>query len=460
MLTSRRPLLVGLALLGATAFAAAPSTRAEDLNDAWASALGVNQKLRAEQTNSMAAGVSVAAERAARFPTIHSTTGAAYFGQSPRFTTTLATPASATPTPISSPLLGANQSWLPISFTMATHPLYTSGRIQGAIDAASSQAGAQHAVEFRTALDLKLAVAEAYVDVLRGQRRLQVARSNVAQLGSFDRDVNNRVEQGVATRNDQLAADVALSNARLREVQAVTALDISWAVYNRYLCRPAYVNVELVELSTDPTYPVEGDPVAVAMSRGARGPSPEVDALVHQALRSRPELAELAHQGQSLEAKARVASSANKPQVSVGAGLLYAGSSSLNPQTNFLGTAFVDWNIFDGGAARRRSTAYELQHAAVSRQRADAADDIALQVHVQWSRLQEAKVSLGVAQHSVRQAEENIRVVLNRYKEQVSTYTEVLDAETRRLESLTRYYDAFYDKSLAEFRLHRAVGDL
>ncbi len=42
----------------------------------------------------------------------------------------------------------------------------------------------------------------------------------------------------------------------------------------------------------------------------------------------------------------------------------------------------------------------------------------------------------------------------------MSIYTEVLDAETRRLESLTNFYDAFYDEALALFRLHRAVGDL
>ena len=42
----------------------------------------------------------------------------------------------------------------------------------------------------------------------------------------------------------------------------------------------------------------------------------------------------------------------------------------------------------------------------------------------------------------------------------MSTYTEVLDAETRRIQSLTNFYHALYDESLALFRLRRAVGDL
>ena len=37
---------------------------------------------------------------------------------------------------------------------------------------------------------------------------------------------------------------------------------------------------------------------------------------------------------------------------------------------------------------------------------------------------------------------------------------EVLDAETRRIQSLTNFYNALYDELLAVFRLRRAVGDL
>jgi hypothetical protein len=36
----------------------------------------------------------------------------------------------------------------------------------------------------------------------------------------------------------------------------------------------------------------------------------------------------------------------------------------------------------------------------------------------------------------------------------------VLDAETRRVQSLNNLYNAVYDESLAAFRLQRAVGDL
>ena len=42
----------------------------------------------------------------------------------------------------------------------------------------------------------------------------------------------------------------------------------------------------------------------------------------------------------------------------------------------------------------------------------------------------------------------------------LSTYTEVLDAELRRVQALGNFYNATYDENLAFFRLRRAVGDL
>ncbi len=65
-----------------------------------------------------------------------------------------------------------------------------------------------------------------------------------------------------------------------------------------------------------------------------------------------------------------------------------------------------------------------------------------------------------IARFAVIQAEENVKVITDRYRQQLSTYTEVLDAETRRVTSLNNFYNAVYDENLATFRLQRAVGDI
>jgi outer membrane protein len=452
----------------------ATSARGEDLADAWRISLGINQQLQAEQTDSFAEGENLAAARAARVPRIHTFTFDTFIAESPRYTGTLpgsfggtgsatgtggaaglpvAAGAGAGGTPFAFPILGKNQHNLPFSYTSVDVPLFTFGRISGGVEAARGRQNAQRANEFRTALDLKLTVAEAYIAVLRARRNLDVARSNVAQLASFARDVTNQVEQGVATENDQLAAEVALDNAKLREIRATNALDNAWATYNRYLCRPLMMVVPLEEVGPEPSAEPPG-------GWDWRGNPSEVQALMAQALRIRPELAGLSEQARSAEGQSRVAQSGSRPQVLFTGGLVFAGSDTLSPQANYAATFLVDWTLFDAGASRRRSNAYRLQESALLKRRNDLAADIALQVRTQWNNLRESRFRVRVARHAVTQSEENIRVVRDRYQQGVSTYTEVLDAETRRLESLTNFYDAYYDVALAGFRLRRAVGNL
>jgi outer membrane protein TolC len=51
-------------------------------------------------------------------------------------------------------------------------------------------------------------------------------------------------------------------------------------------------------------------------------------------------------------------------------------------------------------------------------------------------------------------------VARGRHLQQRGTNTEVLDAETSRVQSYDNYYNAHYDTILADFDLHRAACDL
>ena len=148
------------------------------------------------------------------------------------------------------------------------------------VHAADAQLGAQRAEEFRTALDLKLTVAEAYVGVLRAEKDLAVAESNVGRLSAFLRDVQNRKSEGLATLNDKLSADVSLSNARQDQIRIQKNLSVAWARYNRYLGRPLTATTRLTEVSVPPASgehrrPDLDDAEVAARARGnQRGPDP------------------------------------------------------------------------------------------------------------------------------------------------------------------------------------------
>jgi len=462
MRTTRRGIF---ALATAIVWAQASTTgRAESLNQAWAIALSVNDGLQAQQAQSQASAMSLGAAQAARRPTVRNQTIDAMLTPSVSIASITGagttSPASAGG---SSKVPGSNQSNVPISLTMLNFPIYTGGRLRANVESARAQLGAQRTEEFRTVLDLKLTVAEAYVGVLRAVRDHQVAESDVARLSAFAKDVKNRRVQGLVTRNDELAAGVSLSNAQLREIQTKRRLVVAWATYNRYLSRPLSQAVDLEDLAAA-TGPQNRDalahgPLGDPSGNPAVGES-EVLELTAMALRGRPELAGLVEQARSLNAQATATSAGLRPQFSVQTGYAYLGLDVL-PERSFYTSALVlDWTLADFGTTKRRAASQRNQEIAALRRRDDTAADIALDVRSRWLDVQETRLRIPVARQAVTQAEENISVVTDRYRQGLSTYTEVLDAENRRVESFTNLYAANYDAVLAVFRLRRAVGDL
>lgn len=477
---SHRAAFAGIILAVAANFAA--EARGESLGEAWAVALRANQRLQSQQAQSVAAGFELSAAKAARLPTVRSRNFNVLLIESPAVKSPFAStfgngggPGSPNPNPGSGGppgapgasnnyhILGPNQNDLPISFTMATIPLYTGGRLLRDIDAAGEQTIQARTEEFRVALDLKLQVAEAYIAVLRARKVLDVALSNVERLSSFARDVANRRAQGLAIRSDELAAEVSLANAQLMEIEARTDLEKANATYNRLLYRPLGAVVDLEELAP---IPAETDWMALAQqalranSEFDQVSEPEVSAMIGQALRERPELAGLSAQARGLSAQAESARSNVRPQLNLGGGLIYIGAQNSATPVNGFATVSLDWQITDGGVSRRKAAAlHQLERAAI-KERADLAADIALEVRTRWLDLRQAHLRVPVARYAVLQAEENVKVIVDRYRQDLSTYTEVLDAENRRVQALTNMYNALYDESLAFFRLHRSIGDL
>ena len=112
--------------------------RGEDLPQAWAIALGVNQQLQAQQETSIASGFQVKAADSARYFTVRSYNIETFLSQSPKTKPSLAgnnttSGGSGTNAGLASLptvfLLGTKQNFLPISLTTASLPIYTGGKL-------------------------------------------------------------------------------------------------------------------------------------------------------------------------------------------------------------------------------------------------------------------------------------------------------------------------------------------
>ena len=290
-------------------------------------------------------------------------------------------------------------------------------------------------------LDVKMNVAEIYIAVLRAIRVVDVNRGRVESLAAHAWDVENRFKKGMASKNDLLAVQVALADAQQQAVQAHNALQMLCAAYNRGLRRSLTDPVHLVEL------PGSGDPG-------------NVDELTKMACAGRPEIAGLSAQARALRAQADATRAKLAPRSPSAAAFSTRATSMLTP------TPLPEWPSRQNGMPSIRAATANRPWCCCKKARPccecgnDAESMVALEVRQKWLEVQTARDRLEFARKATAQADENLRVVRDRYHEGLVTNTEVLDAETLRAQAYMNLYNSYYESILAGLRVRRAVGNL
>jgi outer membrane protein len=141
-------------------------------------------------------------------------------------------------------------------------------------------------------------------------------------------------------------------------------------------------------------------------------------------------------------------------------GYQYLQNQFLDDETVGMAGVGVQWSLFDGGKSRKRAAALDRTRHATEQQRADVESLIALQVRQAWLERQEARQRVEVAAHAAEQADENLRIAQERYTAGLGTQTQLLEAETFRVQALRNRDDAALDAQLSHLRLARAAGML
>jgi outer membrane protein TolC len=90
--------------------------------------------------------------------------------------------------------------------------------------------------------------------------------------------------------------------------------------------------------------------------------------------------------------------------------------------------------------------------------RMELEEQIQLQIKDAVLDLTTAEENIPITRKAVAQGEENLRVSRERYQAQVSTSTEVLDAQRYLTRARVNHFTALFDYYLAQARLLRAVG--
>lgn len=410
--------------------------QAESLADAWQQALVADANLASIHSEKEAAEADYRGASRQRLPVLDVTGSYTQLRDSPYLD--VQTPSG----PFVSPKIFRNDVYASGGVNLSV-PLWTSGRLTGSIGAAEAGARAAYALEIRSTSDLKLAVAEAYVAVLRARQALDIATSSVASLQAHVDDVQVMYDKEAVAQSDLLAAKVALANAAQQKLRAANGERLALAVYNRWLGQPMSRQAEL-----EP-------PAAAPIESGVT-----LEQMTARALERRPELAAASARQQSLEQQARAERAQGLPQIALNAGYNHYDNQILDRQ-NFASVGVgLQWRLFDSGQLQARTSALRGRARAARLQLADLRSGVALQVETALLNRDEAEARIKAVSEAVAQAEENARISRELYGSGLGTNTQVLDAETLLLTARNNRSDATYDLLIAGYRLLRAMGEL
>ena len=286
----------------------------------------------------------------------------------------------------------------------------------------------------------------AYFQVLLAQKYKQVAEKAVKNLKAHLKDAQALYQNGIIPKNDLLKSQVALANAKQELVRAENNLQLAIANFNILLQRDINQPLALKDI-------LNYQPLKLSL-----------DEAIKTALFNRPELKLFTKRLEQIDAQIKMAKSQYYPQLTmVGKYERIGNHPNVNGNgyqipSNFYLTLQAKWVLFDWGKTRAEVKKLVWQKHALEKTYAYLKEQVKLQVKKAYLTLKETEKNIQTAKVSIEQAKENYRITDLQYKNQVTTSTEVLDAQTFLTQAQTNYYTALYRYHIAIAELERAMG--
>lgn len=331
------------------------------------------------------------------------------------------------------------QSSFPFASASLYQTLYDFGRRERRKEQATLQESAVTSGTAAVRQDVSLQVIRGYYGILQSQQLVGAAKDEVGQREQHLKMATTLYEEGVTTRNDLLQAEVKLAASRQRLLAENNRLTNSWLFLNYLTGSPAEQRASLAE------------------DGGIESSSGKAD---RSSLGKRDEI--VAQKAAIKAAEASVEENREEfyPELFLRLNLDYLQNDKVVEQTMAGATVGLKVNLFDGLAttSRQRQSVKQLEK---ERERLRGLEEgVLLEINTAKNDQSVAGERIEVTKTAIKQSEENLRINVDRYQNQVGTATDVIDAQTLLSQARSDYYQALFDFQVAKARVKRALGEL
>lgn len=328
-----------------------------------------------------------------------------------------------------------------------TQPLYQGGKIQGKIRQAELNRQIATLAATDDEAEIKLMLLQQYMTLFGYYKQRNVLARNIEESERRLKDIRRMKEEGIVTRNDEIRSELQLTNDRLAYQEAENSIAITSQQLDILL---GLDELQLIMPDTTLLY------TAVSLS--------DYDSYVELAYNNYPGMQIARHQTLLAENNIRLTRANYLPTLA-----LHAGNTLARPLSSTLADLYNNnWNI-------GLSLSYNLSSLYQNRHRMHEArqtvqlqkyaqdllmQDIRIRIRTAYTRHREALNRVEALKLSISQAEENYRIVQNRYLNQLSILTDLLDASSVRLDAELQLTVARTQSIYTYYELQRACGQL
>lgn len=320
-------------------------------------------------------------------------------------------------------------------------PLYTGGRVEGAINQAKWYYKAADLGVAKSEQQIKLDATTGYYGILQAQNMLIVNQESVDNLAAHLKNVQAQYEVGTVAKSDVLRSEVELANAQQSLIKAQNTYELAVSSLNNVIGLPLDTELKIKEALKYEQY------------------QQTLPGSIQYAMQQRPDIGQADATQQAAKEGIRVAKSNGLPTVSLNGYSDWSKADFPGDDNRNMGvTLTASWTFLDSGLTKSRvkqadATLVQKQEALKQTQ-----DSVQLEVRQAYLSMQEAEKRISTSQVAVDKAEEDFKIAQVRYSAGVGTNLDVLDAQVALTQAKTNYIQALYDHNTNKAKLEKAMG--
>jgi len=351
-------------------------------------------------------------------------------------------PFSPNPIRISEPIL--NNYTFKIGFSQ---PLFTGLKLLSLRSSAKLNRNASEQDYSKEGNEAAFNIYNAYWNYYKADEINKVIAQSLKQMEEHLKDTKSFFKNGLVSKNDLLKLEVQYSNAKLMYIEAENNLEIARVAFNKALG---------IDLNSN-TKVAAGEQSAIVDRY-------ELSDIMNEAVNNRKELKSLAYRVDASKEGVSAANSSWFPSLYLTGNYYYS-----NPNPRFqpakdefnsnwdLGVT-LSWDIWNWGLTSSQVSQAEQTKIQLETNLDQLKENIQMEVYANHLNLIKTEEKVKVNKEALDQSLENYRITSEKYNMQLATSTDLIDAETSKLQAETNLKTTEVDYKIAKVRLEKSLG--